>query len=75
MEEYISRKAAMQGATDAYLYNLDKQQQRQIAAGIASIPAADVVEVVRCKDCKHWHYNPKTREWEYDEIKEAETHE
>ena len=22
---------------------------------IDSIPAADVVEVVRCKDCKHWH--------------------
>lgn len=22
---------------------------------IAGLPAADLVEVVRCKDCKHWH--------------------
>ncbi len=24
---------------------------------IDDVPTADVVEVVRCKDCKHWHSN------------------
>lgn len=24
---------------------------------IDGMPTADVVEVVRCKDCKHWHSN------------------
>ena len=29
----------------------------ELKSKVAAIPAADVVEVVRCKDCKH--YNPK----------------
>lgn len=31
---------------DAFIYNIDK-----------NIPTADVVEVVRCKDCKHSYIN------------------
>jgi hypothetical protein len=27
-----------------------------VAAALKEMPAADVVEVVRCKDCKHWQY-------------------
>ena len=26
----------------------------RVGSAIASLPTADVVEVVRCKDCKHW---------------------
>ena len=26
-------------------------------------PSVDAVEVVRCKECKHWVCNPNTEEW------------
>lgn len=29
--------------------------KNECARRIEAIPSADVVEVVRCKDCKHWH--------------------
>ena len=34
---------------------------------ISNIPAADVVEVVRCKDCKH-----NVANWEHDELDVAD---
>ena len=30
---------------------------------IKDAPPIDAVEVVRCKECKHWVCNPNTEEW------------
>ena len=42
---------------------------RTFAAMIDSVPAADVVEIVRCKDCKHRRVNEHYGEKEYLRIK------
>ena len=47
MTDYISREAALKAA-NAFWYAPD------VPKAIEDIPAADVVEVVRCKDCK-WY--------------------
>ena len=58
MAEYIEREAAIRVM----------EQMDDIVLGVEAmydIPAADVVEVVRCKDCKHYHAvitNEKTGE-------------
>ena len=47
MAEYIEREAALSRiAYDEYYHS------NEIKAIIEDIPAADVVEVVRCKDCE-----------------------
>ena len=46
MAEYIDRDAAIAACFDGFADCRD-----DCAANIRSIPAADVVEVVRCKDC------------------------
>ena len=48
MVEYIEREAACTKMPDDYYGWRDKQI-------LNFIPAADVVPVVRCIDCKHWH--------------------
>ena len=60
MDEYIKREAALRivknygkGAIDGGRKTLDPVDDIiALATGIELIPAADVVEVVRCKDCK-----------------------
>lgn len=47
MAEYIERDAAMQTARHAWGKGLEPSQYIEI------IPAADVVPVVRCKDCAY----------------------
>lgn len=53
MAEYIEREALMR--------NLKQFAPEQLTPLIESLiqkqPAADVVEVVRCKDCKYWQDN------------------
>ena len=53
MSEYIEREALMR--------NLKQFAPEQLTPLIESLiqkqPAADVVEVVRCKDCKYWQDN------------------
>lgn len=52
MREYIKRddvKSALNGA--CVLYHTET---------IDRIPSADVVEVVRCRDCEYWKCNPNT---------------
>ena len=53
MTEYIEREALMR--------NLKHFAPEQLTPLIESLiqkqPAADVVEVVRCKDCKYWQDN------------------
>lgn len=46
MADYIDRDAAIAACFDGFADCRD-----DCAANIRSIPAADVVEVVRCKDC------------------------
>lgn len=54
MSNYISRQAAIEAIMRSVeldnAYELKLQQIKDIHA----IPAADVVEVVRCKDCRYW---------------------
>ena len=46
-DEYISREAALTALQDSDLFNTTDRQLR----AIRELPAADVAEVVRCRDC------------------------
>ena len=48
MDDYISREAALTALQDSDLFNTTERQLR----AIRELPAADVAEVVRCKDCR-----------------------
>lgn len=52
MPEYVKREAATQAAVRAVW--LGQTSAGQIAKAINDVPAADVMEVTRCKDCKHY---------------------
>ena len=54
MAEYIKRETAIE-KTEAFCDVFVTQwTDEKVIAWIRKLPAADVVEVVRCKDCKHW---------------------
>ena len=54
MADYIDRDAALALLKDDREVCADsKEELKYIREDIRSIQAADVVEVVRCKDCKH----------------------
>lgn len=53
MPEYVKREAATQVAVRAVW--LGQTSAGQIAKAINDVPAADVMEVTRCKDCEHSH--------------------
>ena len=46
-DEYISREAALTALQDSDLFNTTERQLR----AIRELPAANVAEVVRCRDC------------------------
>lgn len=48
MAEYIEREAAIEAVKHAFANGIEPSQYIEI------IPAADVVPVVRCKDCTEW---------------------
>ena len=64
-KEYIEREVALNELKEELEMNTPmytEEQNRCIDLGlkiaikdIKRLPTADVVEVVRCKDCKHWH--------------------
>lgn len=56
MDEYIDRQAAISilNAKSDMALGTPKQCFAAAAAMLEKLPAADVVEVVRCKDCKYW---------------------
>lgn len=55
-EEYISREEALNALLNGMV--MTGYQTRAMDC-VRFIPAADVVEVVRCKDCKHYkRYTP-----------------
>lgn len=51
-DEYISREAALTALQDSDLFNTTERQLR----AIRELPAANVAEVVRCKDCRYSKY-------------------
>lgn len=51
MAEYIEREAAEDAAGEAYLKGLNPEW------AVRDVPTADVVPVVRCKDCKYAYIN------------------
>ena len=51
-KEYIERNAALDALYDNEYTTLCPLDE--VSSVIGVIPAADVVEVVRCKDCIHW---------------------
>lgn len=54
MSEYIKREDAKQVATSMYLEGqVSVQFCNAIHSKLDKVPSADVVEVVRCKDCKY----------------------
>lgn len=59
MVEYIERDQAVRKAIDAHIkvvgHGISQVDAVDIADEIDSIPTADVVEVVRCKDCIHYY--------------------
>lgn len=57
VDDYVSRETATNVAIEAVDdwdggYNLSRQLI--IENAMSKIPAADVLPVVRCRDCKHW---------------------
>lgn len=52
MAEYIKRAVAIDAVSEVYYDTPDVNlSAEKFEAAINAIPAADVVEVVRCKDC------------------------
>lgn len=74
MAEYINRKAAISrikqycmDAIDGGRYSLDAVDDGiDLVNGIKALPVADVVPVVRCKDCKYFDSDDNWLDkWEY----------
>ena len=58
MADYIDRQTAINGIVKSCLGCTNVVQAEDYAIQyIKKIPSADVVEVVRCKDCKLWSHN------------------
>ena len=57
MSDYIKREdaidACLEETSTKWSTKEEAEEGRIIASVIESLPSADVVEVVRCKDCKH----------------------
>ena len=53
MKEYIEREAAIKAIENDCLELVDYTKEDAIQC-VKAIPAADVVEVVRCRECKYW---------------------
>lgn len=52
-KEYIERGAAHKRLMNNKKWAHDTSTMEYAAELVLTVPAADVVEVVRCKDCKH----------------------
>lgn len=61
MDSFISREAAIDDLTHTLFY--DQRDKATAKKLIATLPPADVVPVVRCKDCKYCEYG-----WCYEVI-------
>lgn len=73
MAEYIDREKALravQGQRGPCRSPAQNQMLDYLRAAIMRVPAADVVEVVRCKDCKHYRNHPNGMCYLHTEPKE-----
>lgn len=61
MAEYIDRKKIFPNGVFFANANDPLKSLDELIKRIYSLPAADVVEVVRCKDCKHCDFG----EWQF----------
>ena len=54
-KEYIERETAIVSALNGTRgHGVTSITALNIVEELENVPAADVVEVVRCKDCQHW---------------------
>ena len=70
--DYISREAFKQEVIRLSTHPLNEWDTLGVLAAADRIPAADVVEVVRCKDCKyseHWYRDKRLCRLWYGEEK------
>ena len=58
MSDYIDRQAEIDETWKYLTYSDPLNVLTEVRNNIKALPAADVVEVIRCKDCKH--YTPVT---------------
>ena len=64
VSDYIKREDAMAEFTtngSATVYGIDKC--KAIISRLQLVPSADVVEVVRCKDCEYWDDHERCDFW------------
>ena len=54
MADYISREAAIETLSEFY-HHKSEIQHIALREALNRVPTADVVEVVRCKDCRYLH--------------------
>ena len=54
--EYIRRQDAIIEMMDNDVDHAQGTDGREVVQILSDIPAADVVPVVRCKDCKHFYF-------------------
>ena len=56
MDDYISRQAAIEAVEKCQQYKVSKEDYAvdfaEVKTELMMLPTADVVEVVRCKDCR-----------------------
>lgn len=76
MSDYISRQAAID-ALDRIFDNIPMELTTEILRlrrELRGLPSADVVPVVRCRDCKHWEsedgycHMQGTEDWKADDF-------
>lgn len=51
MAEYIDRESTIAAIRDKYTMTFDRPYLIQVLCSVLDVPTADVVPVVRCKDC------------------------
>ena len=58
MSDYISRQAAIEAVEKCQQYKISKEDYAvdfaEVKTELMLLPSADVVEVVRCMDCRYW---------------------
>lgn len=54
MSDYISRQAALEALDNIFPTKEGFFEPDEVFEELNAVPTADVVEVVRCKDCKHY---------------------
>ena len=68
MSDYINREMA----ADCIVLECDDVTLEQARQAIKDCPSADVVEVVRCKDCKYYDVNwDSCTRWTSDQFNQA----